>query len=99
MPQAIVTSPLPPERLNQIAAAKLNALGVRAARILRRQELEDIFVQSGGRWRLLIQMEEVRPDHSIVYRQLDARRQPRGEPKRMEGAILITTFIPEAMAY
>ncbi len=70
-----------------------------AARILRRQEFEDIFVQSGGGWRLLIQMEEVRPDHSIVYRQLDARRQPRGEPKRMEGAILITTFIPEAMAY
>jgi hypothetical protein len=70
-----------------------------ATRILKRTEFEEVFVQSGGGWRLLIVMEEIRPDHSVVYRQLDANRQPRGAPKRMEGAILVTTFVPEAMAY
>ncbi len=39
MPQAIVTSPLPPERLNQIAAAKLNALGLRTQLDVERQLL------------------------------------------------------------
>ena len=70
-----------------------------AARILKRSEFEDVFVQLGPGWRLLIVMDEIRPDYSVVYRQLDRHRQPRGAQKRMEGAILITTFIPEAMAY
>lgn len=70
-----------------------------AARILKRAEFEDVFVQVGGGWRLLIVVEEIGSDYSVVYRQLDRNRQPRGPQKRMEGAILVTTFTPEAMAY
>ena len=70
-----------------------------AARILKRADFEDVFIQTGPGWRLLILIDEVRSDYSVVYRQLDRHRQPRGAQKRMEGAILVTTFIPEAMAY
>ncbi|MBK7864443.1 MAG: hypothetical protein IPJ65_38735 [Archangiaceae bacterium] len=81
------------------ACANVDGKPFGATRILRRSEFEDVFVQGGTAWRLLIVMDEIRPDHSVVYRQLDRHRQPRGAPKRMEGAILVTTFIPEAMAY
>lgn len=70
-----------------------------AARILKRAEFEDVFVQVGGGWRLLIAIEEIGSNYSVGYRQLDRNRQPRGPQKRMEGAILVTTFTPEAMAY
>lgn len=50
-------------------------------------------------WRLLIVIDEVRADHSVVYRQLDSQRRARGVARSLEGAILVSTFVLEAMAY
>jgi hypothetical protein len=70
-----------------------------AARILKRAEFEAVFTQAGTGWRLPILIEELGADGSVIYRQLDSQRQPRGGQKRMLTAILVTTFIPEATAY
>ena len=66
-----------------------------ASRILRRADFESAFVRHpGGGWRLLIQIDEVEAE-SVVYRQLDGQRQPRGQPRKLAVAVLVSTFLPE----
>ena len=57
-----------------------------------------VFVQQGMGWRLLIHIDEVNGDQ-VVYRQLNAARQPLAVPKSIAIGILVSNFIPEAAAY
>jgi hypothetical protein len=69
-----------------------------AARVLARADFEAVFTEVRGGWRLLVRIDQVQ-DGNVVYRQLDAARQPIGAPRRMPGAILVANFVPEAAAY
>jgi hypothetical protein len=70
-----------------------------AARILKRPDFESAFVRhSASGWRLLILIDEVQAD-SVIYRQLDGQRQPRGQPRKLASGVLVATFLPEAAAY
>jgi len=69
-----------------------------AARVLRRRDFEAVFSRLGGGWRLLVVVDQVQGD-GVLYRQLDAQRQPAGPPRRMATAVLVANFVPEAAAY
>ena len=66
-----------------------------AARVLKRADFEAVFTREAGRWRLLVQLDQVQ-DGNVIYRQLDPQRQPIGAPRRMPAAILVANFVPEA---
>ena len=69
-----------------------------AARVLARADFEAVFTEVRGGWRLLVRIDQVQ-EGNVVYRQLDAARQPIGAPRRMPAAILVANFVPEAAAY
>jgi hypothetical protein len=70
-----------------------------AARVLKRADFEAVFTLADrGGWRLLVQVDRVEDGH-VIYRQLDAQRQPIGAPRKMSAAILVANFVPEAAAY
>jgi hypothetical protein len=69
-----------------------------AARVLKRSDFEAVFTKERGGWRLLVQIDQVQDGH-VLYRQLDAQRQPIGAPRKMSAAILVANFVPEAAAY
>jgi hypothetical protein len=69
-----------------------------AARVLKRGDFEAVFSSDRGGWRLLVVIDQV-AEGAVVYRQLDARRQPIGGPRRMSASILVANFIPEAAAF
>jgi hypothetical protein len=68
-----------------------------AARVLKRADFEAVFTREGAGWRLLVQLDQVQ-EGNVIYRQLDALRQPFGAPRRMPAAILVANFVPEAPA-
>ena len=69
-----------------------------AARVLKRADFEAVFSSHRGGWRLLVVVDQVQ-EESVIYRQLDGKRQPIGAPRRMATAILVANFVPEAAAY
>jgi hypothetical protein len=70
-----------------------------AARVLKRTDFEAVFTRGDrGGWRLLVQVDQVQEGH-VLYRQLDAQRQPIGAPRKMSAAILVANFVPEAASY
>lgn len=69
-----------------------------AARVLARNDFEEVFCHERGGWRLRIGIEAVSNDR-VTYRQLDRHGRPRGSSKALATAILVTTFVPEAAAY
>jgi hypothetical protein len=69
-----------------------------AARVLKRADFEAVFSRDRGGWRLLVVIDQV-AEGGVVYRQLDAQRQPIGGPRRMSASILVANFIPEAAAF
>ncbi|HET9598423.1 MAG TPA: hypothetical protein VFP65_22735 [Anaeromyxobacteraceae bacterium] len=69
-----------------------------AARVLKRADFEAVFSHDRGGWRLLVVIDQV-AEGGVVYRQLDAQRQPIGGPRRMSASILVANFIPEAAAF
>jgi hypothetical protein len=69
-----------------------------AARVLKRADFEAVFSRDRGGWRLLVVIDQV-AEGAVVYRQLDAQRQPIGGPRRMSASILVANFIPEAAAF
>ena len=70
-----------------------------AARVLKRTDFEAVFTKHDrGGWRLLVLVDQVQ-DGSVLYRQLDAQRQPIGAPRKMSAAILVANFVPEAASY
>jgi hypothetical protein len=69
-----------------------------AARVLKRADFEAVFAQERGGWRLLVQIDQAQAGH-VIYRQLDRQRQPIGAPRRMQAAILVANFVPEAAAW
>jgi hypothetical protein len=70
-----------------------------AARVLKRTDFEAVFTSSErGGWRLLVVVDQVQDGH-VLYRQLDAQRQPIGAPRKMSAAILVANFVPEAASY
>jgi hypothetical protein len=68
-----------------------------AARVLKRADFEAVFSSERGGWRLLVVVDQVQ-DGSVVYRQLDPRRQPIGAPRKMAASVLVANFVPEAAA-
>jgi hypothetical protein len=68
-----------------------------AARVLPRADFEAVFSRQGGRWRLLVQIDQVQ-DGTVLYRQLDPGRHAIGAARRMAAAILVANFVPEAAA-
>jgi hypothetical protein len=66
--------------------------------VLRRGDFEAVFTRAGGGWRLLVVVDQLQGD-GVLYRQLDAQRQPVGAPRRMATAVLVANFVPEAAAY
>ena len=70
-----------------------------AARVLKKSDFEAVFTDTGRcGWRLLVHIEQLQ-NGSVIYRQLDAQRQPIGAPRKMSAAILVANFVPEAAAY
>jgi hypothetical protein len=70
-----------------------------AARVLKRTDFEAVFTRhERGGWRLLVLVDQVQ-DGNVLYRQLDAQRQPIGAPRKMSAAILVANFVPEAASY
>jgi hypothetical protein len=70
-----------------------------AARVLKRADFEAVFTRGDrGGWRLLVHVDQVQDGH-VLYRQLDAQRQPIGAPRKMSAAILVANFVPEAASY
>ena len=70
-----------------------------ASRVLPRKDFDAAFLRgAGGGCRLLILIEKVEAD-AVIYRQCDAARVPRGNPRRLSTGVLVTTFQPEAAAY
>ena len=69
-----------------------------AARVLKRTDFEAVFTGDRGGWRLLVQIDQLQ-DGDVLYRQLDAQRQPIGAPRKMSAAILVANFVPEAASY
>jgi len=70
-----------------------------AARVLKRGDFEAVFTRGDrGGWRLLVHVDQVQ-DGNVLYRQLDAQRQPIGAPRKMAAAILVANFVPEAASY
>jgi hypothetical protein len=70
-----------------------------AARVLKRTDFEAVFTScERGGWRLLVVVDQVQDGH-VLYRQLDAQRQPIGAPRKMSAAILVANFVPEAASY
>jgi hypothetical protein len=80
------------------ACVDINGRPYGAARILSRKDFEAVFCQVQGGWRLLIVIEQVEPN-SVVYRQMDNQRQPRGSSKSLNVGTLVANFVPEAAAY
>jgi hypothetical protein len=66
--------------------------------VLKRADFEAVFSGDRGGWRLLIVIDQV-AEGAVVYRQLDAQRQPIGGPRRMLASILVANFVPEAAAF
>ncbi len=69
-----------------------------AARVLARNDFEEVFCHERGGWRLRIGIEAISEDR-VSYRQLDRHGRPRGGSKALATAVLVTTFVPEAAAY
>lgn len=69
-----------------------------AQRVLAPKDFSEIFVNERGGWRLLIQIDAV-SNGTATYRQMDRERKPRGQPKQLKLAVLVTTFCPEAASY
>lgn len=69
-----------------------------AARVLKRSDFEAVFSLDRGGWRLLVFVDQV-AEGSVLYRQLDARRQPVGAPRKMAVSVLVANFVPEAAAF
>jgi hypothetical protein len=69
-----------------------------AARVLKRTDFEAVFSLDRTTWQLLILVDQVH-EGSVVYRQLDRRRQPIGAPRKMATSVLVANFVPEAAAY
>jgi hypothetical protein len=69
-----------------------------AARVLKKKDFEAVFTRTGIGWRLLVVVDQVQGDQ-VLYRQLDAQRQPVGAPRRMATAVLVANFAPEATAF
>jgi hypothetical protein len=69
-----------------------------AARVLKRSAFEAVFARAGNGFRLLIVVEQVTAE-GVVYRQLDAQRQPIGAPRKLASSVLVANFVPEAAAF
>ncbi|HCF61624.1 MAG TPA: hypothetical protein DFS52_26960 [Myxococcales bacterium] len=69
-----------------------------AARVLPRREFEAVFARHGSGWRLLIVIDQVQ-GQTVVYRQLDAHRQPSSAPNSLRIDNLVANFVPEASDY
>jgi hypothetical protein len=69
-----------------------------AARVLKRSDFEAVFSQVSNGWRLLVLVDQVVGD-SVIYRQLDRKRQPIGAPRKMATSVLVANFVPEAAAF
>ena len=67
-------------------------------RVLKRTDFEAVFSRSGTGWRLLVLVDQVAGD-GVIYRQLDAHRQPIGAPRKMATSVLLANFVSEAAAF
>jgi hypothetical protein len=65
-----------------------------AARVLKRREFEAVFSRASSGWQLLVVIDQVQGDQ-VLYRQLDAQRQPMGAPRKIGAAVLVANFVPE----
>ena len=69
-----------------------------ATRLLKRPDFDSVFAQERGGYCLRIHIDSVLGEVA-GYHQLDPARQPRGTPKSLALAILVSTFVPESAAY
>lgn len=70
-----------------------------ASRVLARRDFDAAFVRGSATFsQLHILIDEVSGE-TVLYRQCDAQLSPRGNARKIQTAVLITTFVPEAASY